>query len=1015
MKFTNDDWRDFEDLIFSILYDILKTQYEDVKGIQTRACKDGGFDGRFYLPSKDSFLLDSEINMVFEVKLRSDKRKDLPLSEFSKAIIISINMAANALTIATNLNFSKLTTDLLLLFSNKTGLIINKLSGNEIRKWLNDHKEFEKGFKNQHLIGFIKSTVNTDSNICDEQFKMVFRETDHTGEFINENRKKTCNQIVDFIIQTSNSIILSGEAGVGKSFLIDKILDELTNRQVLCLSINLKCADTPRTVFIRILSNIWHISEEYLLSMNTEDLKEAVYRIGTSELDSNLVDAILCSFEKNIIDYSKKADVFNRSLILYLKKLLGICATNKKIVVSVSDINVCTKELLDFICQLTEGLMDKIQLLLELRTSEYLDSNMSSIDWEKYEKKIRSLNSHIHEFEIQKLSSPESMQYIDILLSDKKIPFEAKDKIISYAGRNPLFIKSFIDYLKICYDFSSNPNEFLSTEISTIYVDNKLEIVDLLISRLAEKNPITIEIFLLLFFFSGNIQLWVLEDILKITISEIPSEIFKTDIVFLGQNELRTSHLIYQEIIDDCRYASFFNRKCLAEEILSNAENYERDPEKLLELKFKLFEASERYSNMVEMGIQLGKNNFIKGQYTSCEKYVKKSIDRLDNIYVNDKYCLIQVQLYELFINAGFYTKNVLEESKIYIQQLEELFNSPPQELTADKEYGNYYISFLLILNQYNHHKGEFKKTYDAINAAKQYVLTQKKFINKSLLESVWVEYLIAEKEVNGLISAIHEIETALKKCVDSAYLQFTINTLWYTYYNDWAPDLACRKIKENIGLYSDLSTAEVYHNKVHYLNARFNLKHKEDNDGLLKEAIETLKEAHKIGLKNEVGRIENIIGNIYFSEGNLNKAKEFYEYGIKIFEKNPYISNEWPIMANYCAILFELQAPDAILYLEKIIILLLEHYRDRINKISFEKGKYPKYYAIFYIFMILCDRAYKKDKKNILRCIEKIRQNISLPEIVNITYEVENRTFLMDPEFSLSIYMYDNHFIMGY
>ena len=64
---------------------------------------------------------------------------------------------------------------------------------------------------------------------------------------------------------------------------------------------------------------------------------------------------------------------------------------------------------------------------------------------------------------------------------------------------------------------------------------------------------------------------------------------------------------------------------------------------------------------------------------------------------------------------------------------------------------------------------------------------------------------------------------------------------------------------------------------------------------------------------------------------------------------------------------------------------------------------------------MILCDRAYKKDKKNILRCIEKIRQNISLPEIVNITYEVENRTFLMDPEFSLSIYMYDNHFIMGY
>ena len=1015
MHFTDSDWQDFENLVFSILYDILKMQYDDVKGIQTKARKDGGFDGRFYLAGKDGSLHDAEKNMVFEVKLRNNTRKDLPLSDFSKSIIIAINMAANALTIATNLDFSKKTNELLASFSDKTGLIINELNGNQIRNWLNFNTDFDRDFKNQRLLKFIKnSTTNEDVSI-ETPFKIIFRESEHKGAFINSNRRYKCKEIVEFIHNTKNSVLLSGEAGVGKSFLIDKILDELTIRNVQCISISLKHADTPRTFFMRVLSNIWHISEEYLLSMESEDLREAICTLGTTEIETSLVDTILCLFEKNTEEMSKKADIFNRSLVLYLKKLLQVCTSRKKIVLSIANINVATKELLDFLCQLTEELIKNIQLILEIRTSEYIDINMQSKDWNMYEKIIKNLSNCIQEFTIEKLVPVESYEYIDFLLAPKKISFETKNKIIQYAGNNPLFLKSFVDYIILSSQFQNNPEELFSSVISSIYVDSKLEIADLLINKLAENNTISMQIFLLLKFFDGTVKENILEEELKISLKDIPSELYESNVIFIVKDEIRTSHLIYQDIIAECHYASYMIKKNLADELFMKAELYEQDPEKLLELKFRLLETTNNVKEMIHIGIQLGQYKYLHGQYTMCAKYIEKCLINLEYIFGDEDYSIMQIQLLEYAINAEFYTKTNIRTTELYIQQLQEIFDSPSDKIMGQKDYGNLYITYLLIMNQYYHHKGDFFKTYETICEAKKFVIEHRNHVSELLSESVWVEYLIAEKEVNGLNAALNEVENALNSCGDSAYLLFTINTLNYSYYCDWNPELAYKNIKNNIDLYAKLAIAEVYHNKVHYLNAKFNLKDSDKNKTLLKDARKLLEETYKFGLKNETGRVENIIGSIYLAEGNLTKAEEYFMYGIKIFADSTYVSNEWPIMANYCSTLFEMQSIKAITYWKKVVDILLEHYKDRINKITFENGKFPKYFAIFYILMNQCNNTFNENTKEFLPYFEKIRQNISLAEIKILLDKIETRTFQMDYEFESSIYVHDGHFIMGY
>ena len=67
----------------------------------------------------------------------------------------------------------KNTNQLLSTFSDKSGLIINQLSGNEIRNWLDLHTEYVKDFENKELLNFIRNCV-IDNHITDEKILKLF-------------------------------------------------------------------------------------------------------------------------------------------------------------------------------------------------------------------------------------------------------------------------------------------------------------------------------------------------------------------------------------------------------------------------------------------------------------------------------------------------------------------------------------------------------------------------------------------------------------------------------------------------------------------------------------------------------------------------------------------------------------------------------------------------------------------------------------------------------------------------
>lgn len=88
MSFAKDNWEEFEKLSISILKTYLPTDSEISYSItHTPNRKDGGYDGLIIISSNDKNI--DQYKILSESKLRELSNKDLPMSDFSKTLIIS--------------------------------------------------------------------------------------------------------------------------------------------------------------------------------------------------------------------------------------------------------------------------------------------------------------------------------------------------------------------------------------------------------------------------------------------------------------------------------------------------------------------------------------------------------------------------------------------------------------------------------------------------------------------------------------------------------------------------------------------------------------------------------------------------------------------------------------------------------------------------------------------------------------------------------------------------------------
>ena len=96
MSFAGEYWEEFEKLSLDILKTYMSENSEVNYSIKrTPNRKDGGYDGIIVITS------DHDSNEIYkllsESKLRECSKKDLPMSDFSKALVIAVNLSYNGL------------------------------------------------------------------------------------------------------------------------------------------------------------------------------------------------------------------------------------------------------------------------------------------------------------------------------------------------------------------------------------------------------------------------------------------------------------------------------------------------------------------------------------------------------------------------------------------------------------------------------------------------------------------------------------------------------------------------------------------------------------------------------------------------------------------------------------------------------------------------------------------------------------------------------------------------------
>ena len=101
MSFATDNWEEFEKLSISILETYLPADSEISYSItHTPNRKDGGYDGLIIIASDNKNI--DQCKILSESKLREPSNKDLPMSDFSKTLIIAINLMAQKIYIFTS-------------------------------------------------------------------------------------------------------------------------------------------------------------------------------------------------------------------------------------------------------------------------------------------------------------------------------------------------------------------------------------------------------------------------------------------------------------------------------------------------------------------------------------------------------------------------------------------------------------------------------------------------------------------------------------------------------------------------------------------------------------------------------------------------------------------------------------------------------------------------------------------------------------------------------------------------
>ena len=79
------------------------------------------------------------------------------------------------------------------------------------------------------------------------------------------------------------------------------------------IHINLSIELTPRTIFMKIMNQVWGLSNDFIEAMDYNEFMDAISRIGEQDINKNVCNGVAEAFQKTDSEYREKSSI----LIIY--------------------------------------------------------------------------------------------------------------------------------------------------------------------------------------------------------------------------------------------------------------------------------------------------------------------------------------------------------------------------------------------------------------------------------------------------------------------------------------------------------------------------------------------------------------------------------------------------------------------------------------------------------------------------------------------------------------------------
>ena len=208
------------------------------------------------------------------------------MSDFSKALVIAVNLSAQKVYIFTNLHYSQETQKRIAKFSRSSSIQVELIDIFEISEKI---KELYPELLKSHSSVFLNQLMDSVTQHSESKKVVADRSIipNILPDLTGQARNKMFDDCYKAIADKTGVLIISGIQGCGKSLFINHLIHKLYIEYACpCNKINLEELPTIREFLVKILSVIWNIDVLEIMKFSLQDIEEITDYLSEEELSS---------------------------------------------------------------------------------------------------------------------------------------------------------------------------------------------------------------------------------------------------------------------------------------------------------------------------------------------------------------------------------------------------------------------------------------------------------------------------------------------------------------------------------------------------------------------------------------------------------------------------------------------------------------------------------------------------------------------------------------------------------